>query len=182
MDEVGMTQAGDWGARLEEMLAFVGVTEEDRQLIRDSGPIVNKHARRLNDLVYDHILEYPEAGKFFRTEDGKPDDRRIELNKQTMVTWLQGTATAPTDPAFARYLAAVSLMHKNTPLHRPHLTAVPSRYVIGTISFYQTAIADLLSGEMSDPDLVARTSAAWNKLLMVELDLLLSAYLTDSKT
>ena len=75
-----MTQAGDWGARFKEMLAFVGVTEEDRQLIRNSGPIVTKHARRLNDIVYDHILEYPEAGKFLSHR--RREARRAENRAQ----------------------------------------------------------------------------------------------------
>ena len=143
-----MSSATDWLARFEEMVSFVGLTEEDRELIRDSGPIVMKHAGPLNDFIYDHILQYPAAAQFFRTEDGEPDLPRIELNKQTMITWLRGTASAPSYGGFIRYLMAVGLMHKNIPVHRPHLPPVPSRFIIGTISYYQSAIAGLLRDEM----------------------------------
>jgi hypothetical protein len=54
---------------------------------------------------------------------------------------------------------------------------VAPRYIIGTIAFYQAAIADILQQGMADAAAAARTSVAWNKWLMVGLELLLSGYL-----
>jgi hypothetical protein len=54
---------------------------------------------------------------------------------------------------------------------------VAPRYFISTISFYQTAIADILQQQMPDPTLASRTSMAWNKWLMVGLEMLLAGYL-----
>jgi hypothetical protein len=94
-----------------------------------------------------------------------------------MITWLRATATAPLNEGFVRYLVGISQMHRNIPIHRPHLSPVAPRYFIGTISFYQTAIADILHQQMPDPTLASRTSVAWNKWLMVGLELLLAGYL-----
>ena len=172
-----MNSVIDWSARFAEMVDFVGVSEEDRQLIKASASLIMAHARSLNDVAYDHLLKYPQARKFFVTDDGEPDERRIEANKQTMISWLRATAAAPLNDGFVRYLVGTSQMHRNIPIHRSHLSPVAPRYIIGIISYYQTAIADLLHQHMADPGLASRTSMAWNKWLMVELELLLAMYL-----
>jgi hypothetical protein len=177
MKEACMESRTNWPARFAEMLDLVGLSEEDRQLIKASGPLIMSHAGRLNDLVYDQLLQHPQSRKFFVTDDDKPDAKRIEDNKQTMITWLRATATAPLNEGFIRYLVGISQMHRNIPIHRPHLSPVAPRYIIGTISFYQTAIADILHQQMSEPTLASRTTVAWNKWLMVGLELLLAGYL-----
>jgi hypothetical protein len=54
--------------------------------------------------------------------------------------------------------------------------------MIGTMSFAQTAIASVLSADMADPARVLRTSTAWNKLLMLQLDVLLAGYVSETPT
>ena len=53
------------------------------------------------------------------------------------------------------------------------------RFMIGTMSLAQTAVSQLLRQEISDADAAWRTAAAWNKLLMVQLDVLLAGYVTE---
>ena len=172
-----MNKAMHWPARFEEMVQFVGLTEEELQLVKASSPIVMKHAVHLTDVIYDQFLQYPKARQYFVTADDQPDAKRIEANKQTVISWLRATAAAPSTEGFVRYLVGISQMHANTPIHRPSLEPVAPRYIIGTISYYQTAIAELLYQEMSDADLSTRTSIAWNKWLMVSLELQLAQYL-----
>src|SRR5262245_3851055 len=151
MKEACMSNHTNWSARFAEMIDLVGLSDEDRQLIKTSSPLIMAHARRLNDSVYDQLLQHPQSRKFFVTNDDKPDAKRIEDNKQTMITWLRATATAPLNEGFVRYLVATSQMHRNTPIHRPALSPVPPRYIIGVIAYYQTAIAYILSQGMADP-------------------------------
>ena len=54
--------------------------------------------------------------------------------------------------------------------------------MVGTISFIQTALSDAFHREMDDPDLAIRASVAWNKLLMVQLDIRLAGYVTETPT
>ena len=79
-------------------------------------------------------------------------------------------------------MLAAGLVHSHPPSHRAHLGSIPSRYMIGTISFVQTALAQLLLEEMDDPTQAMRASVAWSKLLMVELDVLLAGYVTELPT
>ena len=169
----------NWPARLEEMASFVGLTDEERQLIRDSGPLILKHAEGLTNAVYDHFLKFPQARRFFVTEDDEVDEERLAKRKHTLIRWLRDTASSNLDESFAVHLLAMGISHGYPPTHRAHLGPVPSRYMIGTMSFAQTAIGDLLRREMPDTDLALRTSMAWNKLLMVELDVLLAGYVTE---
>ena len=176
-----MTQSTNWPARFAEMVDLVGLSEEDRQLIKASGNLIIEHARYLNDQVYNQLLRYPQSRKFFVTEHDEPDEQRIEANKQTMISWLRATITAPSNEGFVRYLVGISQMHRNIPIHRPHLSPVAPRYIIGTMSFYQTAVAELLHQHLSDPALASRTSIAWNKWFMVQLELLLASYLSHEQ-
>ena len=175
-----MGEAVHWPSRFQEMINFVGLTKAEQQLVKDSSPLVMKHAKHLIDVIYEQFLDYPKARQFFVTSDNYPDMKRIEDNKQTVLSWFRATATVPTTEGFVRYLAGVSQMHLNTPIHRPGLDPVAPRYIIGSISYYQSAIAALLHRDMSDPDLAMRTSIAWNKWLMVGLELQLAHYMSNN--
>jgi len=172
-----MGKSTNWPARFAEMMDLVGLSDEDRQLIKDSGNLIMAQARGLNDYVYDELLRHPQSRKFFVTANDEPDEKRIEANKQTMISWLRATVTAPLNEGFIRYLVGISHMHANIPIHRPHLSPIAPRYIIGTISFYQTAVADILHRGMPDSAQAARTSTAWNKWFMVQLEMLLASYL-----
>jgi protoglobin len=168
----------NWPARFAEMIDFVGLSEEDRQLIKASAPLILARAGSLNDFVYDELLKYPQARQFFVTDNDEPDAKRIEANKQTMLSWLRATVAAPLNDGYIRYLVGVSQMHRNIPIHRPGLPPVPPRFIIGILSYYQTVIADLLHEHMDDSALALCTSKAWNKWLMVQVEPLLASYMS----
>ena len=173
-------QRTNWPERLREISRYVNLTEEDRKLIRSTGPIVRRYADQLTTEVYDLIFEFPNAGRFFSYDDGMPDPKRVKDNKDSMMQWLNYLAQAPSNDAFARYLIAVSAMHRDIPVHRPGLPPVHSQFVIGTISWYQTRLVEVFEDELGDLRKAVEASVAWNKMLMVSLDLLLGAYLLDS--
>jgi len=169
----------NWPDRFKELLDFSGVSDSDLTLIKSTGPVIVKYAVPLTNEIYDRIFEFPAAKTFFVDANGHPDPKRIQDNKDTMIQWLYYLAQAPTTDGFTRYLAAISSMHHTVPSHRPGLPVVPPRFVIGTISYYQTRLSEILLDELDDPDEAAKASAAWNKFLMVSLDLLLVAYFAD---
>ena len=143
-------QKTNWPDRLREISKYVNLTEEDRKLIRSTGPIVRRYSDQLTTEVYDLIFEFPNAGRFFSYEDGTPDPRRVKDNKDSMMQWLNYLAQAPSNDAFARYLIAVSAMHRDIPIHRPGLPPVPTQFVIGTISWYQTRLIQIFEDELGD--------------------------------
>lgn len=170
----------NWPNRLREMASFVGLEEEDHQLIQDSAGIVMDNAEGLTEAVYDNFLKFPESRRFFLTPEGEIDHDRVARRKHSLVRWLRGTTKYTIDESFAVALLATGISHSHPPTHRAHLGPVPSRHMIGAMSFTQTVIGELLRQEISDPKLALKTSAAWNKLLILELDILLAGYLTES--
>ncbi len=176
-----MSEVMDWPARFQEMIDFVGLSDDERQLIKDSGPIVLGNVRKLTEDIYDRLLAFPESAQFFTTADGQRDEKRIEDNIQTMISWFRAAVTAPMNQGFIRFLVGISQMHANLPVHRPENTPVAPRYVIGTISYYQTVLDDLLHQHMADADLARRTCVAWNKWLLVMLELMLANYLLHDR-
>ena len=101
----------DWPARFREMSEFVGLSDEDLDLIRASGPLVQAKLQGFVDHIYDHFLEYPEARKFFVLDNGSPDRKRIDDNKLTMIRWMMNNCLAHINDGFSRYVAAIGTMH-----------------------------------------------------------------------
>ena len=172
----------DWPGRLKEMADFVGLGEEELSLIRETSSVVLEHADSLTASVYDNFLKYPESRKFFLNADGEVDDVRLDRRKHSLARWLRGSIDFKIDEDYPIRVLATGIVHSHPPVHRAHMGSIPSRFMIGTISFTQSALAELLHREMEDAGLAARASAAWNKLMMLQLDILLAGYLTETPT
>ena len=161
------------------MVEFVGLTPDELVLVQFTAPILLAHAEELTSAIYDHFLKFPEARKFFLAEDGEVDPERIDRRKHSLVRWLQASIDFKVNEDFPVFLLAIGLSHSHPPSHRAHLGSIPARFMIGTISFAQTALAELLYQDMVDPAEAMRASLAWNKLLMVQLDVLQAGYVTE---
>ena len=110
------------------------------------------------------------------------DEARLDQRKHSLERWLRGSVNFQIDYDYPIRLLATGIVHSHPPAHRAHLGSIPSRYMVGTISFVQTALNELLYNEMPDPDQARWAAIAWNKLLMVQMDILLAGYLTETPT
>jgi len=172
----------DWPGRLKEMADFVGLGEEDLAVIKETSSVILDNADDLTAAVYDNFLKFPGSRKFFLNEHGEVDDVRLDRRKHSLARWLRGSVDFKIDEDYPIRVLATGIVHSHPPVHRAHLGSIPSRFMIGTMSFTQTALADLLHREIEDHGLAARASAAWNKLMMLQLDILLAGYLTETPT
>lgn len=172
----------DWPARMRQMADFVGLTDSDLALVRASGPILLARADELTAAVYDHFLQFPAAARFFLTPEGEIDRTRLDRRKHSLARWLRHSIDFRLDEQFPVFLLAIGVVHSNPSLERGYLGSVPARFMIGTMSFAQTAIATVLAQDLPDPARVLPTSMAWNKLLMLQLDVLLAGYVSETPT
>ena len=167
------------GAHMErfvrEQMAFVGLAEADIQTIRRTAPLVLKHEAAITEALYDHFLRFPETAKFFVGEDGAPDLARLERRKHSLGRWLRETAEVAMTHGFVYYLLAVALSHS----HREYGPGgkIPPEFMVGAMSLAQTAVAGVLRGELADPREALEAAVAWNKLLLVHLNVFLLGYL-----
>ena len=170
----------DWPARMQQMAHFVGFTEEDLELIRSSGTALLPRADELAAAVYEHFLSYPATARYFLTREGEVNETRLERRKHSLARWLRNSIEFDIDEKFPIFLLAVGVVHSNPPLPAGRHGSVPARFMTGTIAFIQSEIASILAEEIHEPGRAVRTSAAWNKMLMLQLDVLLAGYVTET--
>ena len=156
-------------------MAFVGLADADIETIRRTAPLVLEHEAAITEALYDHFLRFPETAKFFAGEDGAPDLQRLERRKHSLGRWLRETSEVAMTHGFVYYLLAIALSHS----HREYGPGgkIPPEFMVGAMSLAQTAVANVLRDEISDPREALEASVAWNKLLLVHLNVFLLGYL-----
>lgn len=166
--------ATDMPRFVREMLEFVGFADADADAVRASAPLVLPHVDRLTAALYDHFLVFPRSARFFLRDDGGVDTVRIERRKHSLGRWLRETAELALTPEFSYYLLTIALAHS----HRPHGPggAIPPHLMVGAISLLQTELPRIFDDGLAAGAATA-ASTAWNKLLMVQLSVLLLGYL-----
>jgi len=158
-----------------EQMAFVGLDEADVAVIRRTAPLVLAHEAELTTALYDHFLKFPATAQFFLRPDGSPDRERIERRKHSLARWLKETAEVAISEGFVYYLLGVALSHS----HREYGPGgkIPPQFMVGAMSLTQTALAGLFAAELPDPREALQAVTAWNKLLLVHLNVLLLGYM-----
>ena len=174
-----MARVIDWPGRMQELAEFVGLDQEGLELIQATREVVLTHGEELTASVYDNFLDFPESRRFFSDEHGNINEDRLTRRKHSLMRWLRGSIDFQMDDDYPIRVLAMGIVHSHPPLHRAHLGSVPARFMIGTISYIQSAVADLLRRELDDPDLAMRAASAWNKMLMLQLDIMLAGYVTE---
>ncbi len=174
-----MARVIDWPGRMQELAEFVGLDQEGLELIRATREVVLAHGEELTASVYDNFLGFPESRRFFADEGGEVNEERLTRRKHSLMRWLRGSIDFQMDEDYPIRVLAMGIVHSHPPLHRAHLGSVPARFMVGTIAFIQSAVADLLRRELDDADLAMRAASAWNKMLMLQLDIMLAGYVTD---
>jgi len=159
---------------VNELMAFTGLNDDDVKIIRQTAPMILKHEGTITSALYEHFLQFPATAQFFLTPDGNPDEQRLERRKHSLARWLRETAEAAMTHDFVYHLLAVSLSHS----HRSHGPGgtIPPQFMIGAMSLAQTTFAGLLRDEMEDVAQAFGAAVAWNKLLLLHLNVLLLGY------
>ena len=167
------TQAGRY---FRAMAEFVGFTAADAAAIKETAPIIQAHMPEIVGSFYTHLLRYPPTRKFFLGPDGTVDQNYLELRMRHLTAFWLRTANGVYDDEYARYLEYVGRAHtargSNPGIY------IAERYVIGQVGFIQHAISMILLQELGQQDLTLAGQAeeAWDKLLMVILEMLARAY------
>jgi hypothetical protein len=164
---------------VRELIDFVGFTDADIEVIRRSAPALLKHESAITDALYEHFLKYPAAARFFLLPDGTPDRPRLQRRKHSLGRWLRETAEAAMTHDFLYYLLAVGLSHS----HRSFGPGgkIPPHLMVGAMSLAQSALARIFQQELGDLSEAFEASMAWNKLLLIHLNVLLIGYLLPQR-
>jgi Protoglobin len=159
---------------VQEVTDFVGFTAADIDVIRRSAPSLLKHERAITDALYEHFLRFPAAARFFLLPDGTPDQPRLERRKHSLGRWLRDTAEAAMTHDFLYSLLAIGLSHSHRSVGPGG--KIPPHLVVGAISLAQSTFARIFWEELGDLPEAFEASLAWNKLLLIHLNVLLIGY------
>jgi hypothetical protein len=159
---------------VHELIEFVGLDDADVATIRRTAPVILQHEQAITAALYEHFLKFPATALFFLKDDGTPDQQRLDRRKHSLGRWLRETAEVAMTHDFVYHLLAVSLSHS----HREFGPGgkVPPQFMVGAMSIAQTAFARLLQADLGDLHEAFEASLAWNKLLLVHLNVLLLGY------
>ena len=177
-----MPELVDWPARMKEVAAFVGLSQNELDIIESTRELVLSKGEEITAEVYDHFLRFQETRRFFLNEEKVVDDDRLERRKHSLLRWLRGSLDFKIDEDYPVRLLATGIVHSHPPSHRAHMGSVPSRFMIGSMSYVQTLLAGIFHSEIEDREEAHRASVAWNKMLMVQLDILQAGYINETPT
>lgn len=179
-EEARVAPGADLERYVRELAEFVGLDEADAAVIRQSAPAVIKHEAALTSALYEHFLRFPATARFFLGPDGTPDRTRIERRKHSLARWLKETAEAALTHDFVYYLLMIGISHS----HRDHGPGgkIPPQFMVAAMSLTQTALAGIFRDELGDPARALAAAVAWNKLLLLHLNVLLIGYLLPQNT
>jgi len=168
--------AEDSARYFKYMAQFVDFNEADAETIKQTRSIVEKHLPELVARFYSHLLRHPPTRKFFLKKDGSIDQPYVELRMRHLTSFWLHAAGGVYDDGFAGYLDYVGRAHTSHGAD-PHIY-VAERYVIGQVGFMQHAISEALSKELRlvDEAFEIRAIEAWDKLMMVILEMFSRAY------
>lgn len=168
--------AEDSGRYFRYMAEFVGFTEDDVRAIQQTRSLLERHLPEIVGAFYTHLLRYPPTRRFFLKKDGTVDQEYLQLRMRHLNNFWVRTAEGVFDDDYARYVDYVGRAH--TSHGADPKIYIAERYVIGQVGFMQHAISQALSRELRDVDdeLEFRAVEAWDKLMMVLLELLARAY------
>ncbi|HEX7588401.1 MAG TPA: Rieske 2Fe-2S domain-containing protein [Anaerolineae bacterium] len=158
---------------------FVGLSSKDEEVIKRTSAVIEKHLPEIVAKFYSHLLRYPPTRKFFLKKDGSVDQEYVELRMRHLTNFWLRTVQGNYDDDYARYIDYVGRAHTSHGAD-PQIY-IAERYVIGQVGFMQHAISDALTRELRHTDEEFETEAieAWDKLMMVILEMLSRAYGTE---
>ena len=177
-----MQQIVDWPSRMKEVADFVGLDQQELDVIESTRELVLAKGEEITASVYDHFLLFPETRRFFLEESGDVDETKLDRRKHSLLRWLTGSISFKIDEDYPIRLLATGIVHSHPPSHRAHLGSIPSRFMIGSISYLMTYLAQVFQKELTDSTQAFKATIAWNKLLMVQLDIMQAGYINETPT
>ena len=158
--------------RLEVARAVIGYDEQDAWCVRLTRDIVLAHADELARALYRHLLANPETAAPFLTAAGSVDRAHIDRRVETIAAWLAGVDNLGGDAAVR--IAGIGRAH--TRHGGEHAVRIRARFLLMAMGFLQSQIAGVLAADCTPDDDLVASIRAWDKLLMIHLDLFLAAF------
>lgn len=159
-----MTQHGEH--LFDEIKRYVGFDDEDEALLRGLRERVRPHVAPIIDDFYDHILGH--SGARAAITGGMP---QVERLKGTLRGWMDGLFTGPWDYDYYELRARIGRRHVQIDL--------PQQYMFTAVNVIRRHLGNVILDTAPDLALARREIHAVDKLLDMELAIMLHTYRED---
>lgn len=151
----------------DELLSYVGFGPEDGEALRRLHPIAQPRLPRISEEFYQRILEHPDARRAL--EGGESHVGRL---KRTLVEWMDSLLTGPWDDAYFERRCRIGRVHVRI--------ALPQHYMFGAMNVLRRGLGAVIDqGFAGDARLASRVRVALDRILDVELGIMLHTYRED---
>lgn len=149
---------------LEERLAFLGLGEGERALLAELAPLLERHADRFVAAFYRHLLAFDATRELLADPEVK--DRLLRKQREYLLSLAQ--------PVFdERYLEdrlRIGEVH--------HRVGLDLRWYLGAYALYFSLLAPLVTQMLQgDPDRTSQTLSALSKVLLLDAQIAIDAYM-----
>ncbi len=151
---------------LEELFAYVGFGEDDAEHLRRLHPVLQPHFPEIAGQFYDALWANPTAAAVLTGPE------QIERLRITLIDWMSSGLLGPHDDRF---------YEKRSRIGRRHVAiGLQHQYMFTAMNVVRTAYHDLI-GRLIGSEQSGAVSRAVNKLLDIELAIMVGHYQLDSE-
>jgi two-component system, sensor histidine kinase and response regulator len=147
----------------DELKRYVGFGEPDEALLRALGPSLRPHFGRSVEDFYEHIRRHPEARRAI-----SGGEAQVERLKASLRDWLQECFEGPWDTTYFDRHARVGRRHV--------LIQLPQHYMFVAMSVIREQLVNVILADSATLQAAAPRVAALNRVLDLELAIMLHAY------
>ncbi len=146
------------------MKRYIGFSEEDGKLLRELGPRMEKYLPEMAERFYAQIPNHPDAHRVF-TEG----DVQISRLKGTLQHWARGLFCGVYDKAYEDLRYRIGQVHVRIGLEQ--------KFVISAMGIVRSFLTECLLLEFPAGDVRIRFSRSLNKILDLDLNLMVQSYM-----
>jgi len=150
----------------EEIKRYVGFSEEDERCLLALGPRVAPHAKPIIDDFYAHILNHDDASTVITGGEAQ-----VERLKGTLTLWLGKLFVGPWDMSYYEQRARIGRRHVQINL--------PQQYMFTAVNVIRGHLLEVVRQTAATPEAARGETDAVNRLLDIELAVMLHTYRED---
>jgi len=161
------TALGSGLGYLDSLKAYVGVTAEAEELLKQMHPIVVPHLDRITEDFYATIQQHPPASGSITGGEAQ-----IARLKATLRRWLEEMLLGPLDQAYLERRARIGRVHVQIGL--------PQSYMFTAMNRIRVQVAEVIGAALKDaPARRDQTLMALHQVIDIELAIMLETYRED---
>lgn len=159
---INFCYARDVMVNIEELKRHYFFTKKDEDNLKSIGDMVSPYADPFASDFYDYLSQFPEAMKFFRSQQA------IQKRKETITRWMTMLFSGKYDNRYLAELRQIGLAHvkKEIPIH----------LVAASMNFKRQYLIDILGREVEDEHELHKLTKSLEKILDINLDVMTSSY------